>query len=166
MKKLVARIEAWITRIFRGELATLETLISKEWERDRQKATADIEELRAQVAALKNHVSALSKDATTNLSSAVNHLTDHVENTTRVATGDIKKHIEISFSEAKDSLSSEIWNRYEMIVKDAAGAARIVDASKISMAICDVCKIASRRFAVSRVNGNIICADCAAKGHK
>ena len=79
---------------------------------------------------------------------------------------DIHKYVDMSVADAKEFMNSEIWKRYETLVKDAAGAARIVDASKISMAVCDVCHLATRRFAVSRINGNIICAGCAATGQK
>ena len=103
-----------------------------------------------------------SKSARADLEVAVSHIADDG----KAASEEFKKHIEMSVAEAKDFMNAEIWKRYETLVKDAAGAARIVDASKIAMAICDVCHLATRRFAVSRINGDIVCAGCAAKGNK
>jgi hypothetical protein len=119
---------------------------------------------------VKNHIGTTSAQASDGL---LHELKAHAEG---IATAlheksdsvgaDIHKYVDMSVADAKEFMNSEIWKRYETLVKDAAGAARIVDASKISMAVCDVCHLATRRFAVSRINGNIICAGCAATGQK
>jgi hypothetical protein len=124
----------------------------------------------AAFADVKNHIGTTSAQASDGL---LHELKAHAEG---IATmlheksdsvgADIHKYVDMSVADAKEFMNSEIWKRYETLVKDAAGAARIVDASKISMAVCDVCHLATRRFAVSRINGNIICAGCAAKGQK
>jgi len=119
---------------------------------------------------VKNHVGTTSAQASDSL---LHELKAHAEGIATVlhdkseAVGaDIHKYVDMSVADAKKFMNSEIWARYETLVKDAAGAARIVDASKISMAVCDFCHLATRRFAVSRINGNIVCAACAAKGQK
>jgi len=124
----------------------------------------------AAFADVKNHIGTTSAQASDGL---LHELKAHAEGiatmlhekSDSVGT-DIHKYVDMSVADAKEFMNSEIWKRYETLVKDAAGAARIVDASKISMAVCDVCHLATRRFAVSRINGNIICAGCAAKGQK
>jgi hypothetical protein len=127
-------------------------------------------EAEAAFADVKNHIGATSAQASDGL---LHELKAHAEGIATVlheksdsVGADIHKYVDMSVADAKEFMNSEIWKRYETLVKDAAGAARIVDASKISMAICDVCHLATRRFAVSRINGNIICAGCAATGQK
>jgi hypothetical protein len=119
---------------------------------------------------VKNHIGTTSAQTSDNL---LHELKAHAEGIATVlheksdsVGADIHKYVDMSVADAKEFMNSEIWKRYETLVKDAAGAARIVDASKISMAVCDVCHLATRRFAVSRINGNIICAGCAATGQK
>lgn len=67
-------------------------------------------------------------------------------------------------ADLKKYIGGEIAQRYDSLVADAGKAARLMEHSKIAMAICDECHLPNRRFALSRIDGRTICATCAAKG--
>lgn len=71
-----------------------------------------------------------------------------------------------STAELKKYIAGEICQRYDSLVADAGAAARLMEHSKIIMAMCDHCHLPSRRFSISRIDGKIICSGCAAKGIK
>ena len=131
------------------------------------------ERLKSAFEDLENHISDETAGAASELKAAAlqitNHTTNEIDEARAVAADAIKsihEQVAASVAEAKEFMNTELWKRYETLVKDAAGAARIVDASKIAMAVCDVCHTATRRFAVSRLDGRIICSACVAKGQK
>jgi hypothetical protein len=171
------KLADWIAGIVRKELAELAAVLGKDTEEAAKRAESDLAAIKAHVAQeltkAKQELIGFNSTAFVNLRTDVRELKAHAEGIATVlheksdsVGADIHKYVDMSVADAKEFMNSEIWKRYETLVKDAAGAARIVDASKISMAICDVCHLATRRFAVSRINGNIICAGCAATGQK
>ena len=131
------------------------------------------EKLKSAFGDLENHVSDETAGTASELKATAleitNHTTNEIDEARAVAADAIKsvhEQVAASVAEAKEFMNTELWKRYETLVKDAAGAARIVDASKIAMAVCDYCKTATRRFAVSRLDGKIVCSACVAKGQK
>jgi hypothetical protein len=158
----------------RNDLTAIRAAIVAEILKSANEAEAAFADVKSRVSgvavSIKNHIGTTSAQASDGL---LHELKAHAEGIATVlheksdsVGADIHKYVDMSVADAKEFMNSEIWKRYETLVKDAAGAARIVDASKISMAVCDVCHLATRRFAVSRINGNIICAGCAATGQK
>lgn len=175
------KLADWIAGIIRKELAELAAVLGKDTEEAAKRAESDLAAIKAHVeqelTKAKQELIGFNSTAFLNLRDDVRNarheLKAHAEGIATVlheksdsVGADIHKYVDMSVADAKEFMNSEIWKRYETLVKDAAGAARIVDASKISMAVCDVCHLATRRFAVSRINGNIICAGCAATGQK
>ena|SRR5271157_771116 len=82
---------------------------------------------------------------------------------------EIKNHTERvseDYEHLKDFIRVELAKRNETLVHDAAAAAWMLYSAKITMAICDHCGLASRRFSVSRIDSKIVCAECIAKGKK
>lgn len=112
--------------------------------------------------ALKAHVTEEVGNLTAHTTTAVKF----VKNSADEGFADMQKGVAVSVAEAKEFMQTELWKKYETLVRDAAGAARIVDSSKIAMAVCDVCHAVTRRFAVSRINGDVICSTCVAAGKK
>lgn len=111
---------------------------------------------------LKAHVTEEVGNLTAHTTTAVKF----VKNSADEGFADMQKGVAVSVAEAKEFMQTELWKKYETLVRDAAGAARIVDSSKIAMAVCDVCHAVTRRFAVSRINGDVICSTCVAAGKK
>jgi hypothetical protein len=112
--------------------------------------------------ALKAHVTEEVGNLTAHTTTAVKF----VKNSADEGFADMQKGVAVSVAEAKEFMQTELWKKYETLVRDAAGAARIVDSSKIAMAVCDVCHAVTRRFAVSRINGDVNCSTCVAAGKK
>ena len=122
---------------------------------------------------LHNDTAAVGADVKTLVDSSTAALKEHVVTAVKFVKSsadegfaDMQKGVAVSVAEAKEFMQTELWKKYETLVRDAAGAARIVDSSKIAMAVCDVCHAVTRRFAVSRINGDVICSTCVAAGKK
>lgn len=160
------RLAAWIAGIFRKETELLEALISREFVRRDQQIAADFKTLEANFVAKINELGRLVNAAhsdTTADASIVNQeaLLKHTS-----VLADLNKDAHIAILDVKHFIADEMSKAYKDLVKDAAGAARLLEISKIAMALCDDCHLPSRRFAASRIDGRIVCATCAAKGNK
>jgi len=157
---MIKRLERWFASIFQKELAVART---------------EIAELRAELAKvhaeLKEHTFSTAKDVQMHAESVASEIKeraelgeqfikDHVSD----AIAEIHQHVATDYESLLKHIEAEILKRYDTLVRDAAAAARVMDASKIAMAICDYCHLPKRRFATSRIDGKIVCSDCAAKG--
>ena len=160
------KLGAWIASIVRKELAEIAAAFGKDFEEQAKRAEADLAAIKAHVAQelanAKHELIGFTSTAAVNLrSDAAKHtaaLTEHAGKEGELARAAIL--------DLRHFIAQEMAASYANIVKDAASAARLLEISKISQAICDDCHLASRRFAASRVDGRIVCAACAAKGNK
>jgi len=160
------KLGAWIASIVRKELAELAAAFGKDFEEQAKRAEADLAAIKAHVAQelanAKHELIGFTSTAALNLrGDAAKHtaaLTEHAGKEGELARAAIL--------DLRHFIAQEMAASYANIVKDAASAARLLEISKISQAICDDCHLASRRFAASRVDGRIVCAACAAKGNK
>jgi len=160
------KLSAWIASIVRKELAELAAAFGKDLEEQAKRAEADLAAIKAHVAQelanAKHELIGFTSTAALNLrGDAAKHtaaLTEHAGKEGELARAAIL--------DLRHFIAQEMAASYANIVKDAASAARLLEISKISQAICDDCHLASRRFAASRVDGRIVCAACAAKGNK
>ena len=93
---------------------------------------------------------------------------EHFNRAFQAAVADLsseyKKLHQDTLADLKKYIGSEIAARYDSLVADAGKAARLLEHSKIVMALCDYCHLPNRRFSLSRVDGKTVCATCAAKG--
>lgn len=171
------RIAAWISQIFRKELEILETLWAREFTRRDEQIAADFKKLEASFekleASFEAKVKSLESRLTAAIVGAVADARYHTINAHTDTQMELKDHASGLHTEAraaigdvKSFIAKEMATTYAALVKDAAGAARLLEISKISQAICDDCHLPSRRFAASRVDGRIVCSACAAKGNK
>ena len=160
------KLSAWIASIVRKELAELAAAFGKDLEEQAKRAEADLAAIKAHVAQelanAKHELIGFTSTAALNLrGDAAKHtaaLKEHADKEGELARAAIL--------DLRHFIAQEMAASYANIVKDAASAARLLEISKISQAICDDCHLASRRFAASRVDGRIVCAACAAKGNK
>jgi len=160
------KLGAWIASIVRKELAEIAAAFGKDFEEQAKRAEADLAAIKAHVAQelanAKHELIGFTSTAALNLrGDAAKHtaaLTEHAGKEGELARAAIL--------DLRHFIAQEMAASYANIVKDAASAARLLEISKISQAICDDCHLASRRFAASRVDGRIVCAACAAKGNK
>ena len=160
------KLGAWIASIVRKELAEIAAAFGKDFEEQAKRAEADLAAIKAHVAQelanAKHELIGFTSTAAVNLrGDAAKHtaaLTEHAGKEGELARAAIL--------DLRHFIAQEMAASYANIVKDAASAARLLEISKISQAICDDCHLASRRFAASRVDGRIVCAACAAKGNK
>jgi signal transduction histidine kinase len=160
------KLGAWIASIVRKELAEIAAVFGKDFEEQAKRAEADLAAIKAHVAQelanAKHELIGFTSTAALNLrGDAAKHtaaLTEHAGKEGELARAAIL--------DLRHFIAQEMAASYANIVKDAASAARLLEISKISQAICDDCHLASRRFAASRVDGRIVCAACAAKGNK
>jgi len=160
------KLGAWIASIIRKELAEIAAAFGKDFEEQAKRAEADLAAIKAHVAQelanAKHELIGFTSTAAVNLrGDAAKHtaaLTEHAGKEGELARAAIL--------DLRHFIAQEMAASYANIVKDAASAARLLEISKISQAICDDCHLASRRFAASRVDGRIVCAACAAKGNK
>ena len=160
------KLGAWIASIVRKELAEIAAAFGKDFEEQAKRAEADLAAIKAHVAQelanAKHELIGFTSTAAVNLrSDAAKHtaaLTEHA--------GKEGELVRAAILDLRHFIAQEMAASYANIVKDAASAARLLEISKISQAICDDCHLASRRFAASRVDGRIVCAACAAKGNK
>jgi len=160
------KLGAWIASIVRKELAELAAAFGKDFEEQAKRAEADLAAIKAHVAQelanAKHELIGFTSTAALNLrGDAAKHtaaLKEHADKEGELARAAIL--------DLRHFIAQEMAASYANIVKDAASAARLLEISKISQAICDDCHLASRRFAASRVDGRIVCAACAAKGNK
>jgi signal transduction histidine kinase len=160
------RLAEWFASIVRKELAEIAAAFGKDFEEQAKRAEADLAAIKAHVAQelanAKHELIGFTSTAALNLrGDAAKHtaaLTEHAGKEGELARAAIL--------DLRHFIAQEMAASYANIVKDAASAARLLEISKISQAICDDCHLASRRFAASRVDGRIVCAACAAKGNK
>ena len=160
------RLAEWFASIVRKELAEIAAAFGKDFEEQAKRAEADLAAIKAHVAQelanAKHELIGFTSTAAVNLrGDAAKHtaaLTEHAGKEGELARAAIL--------DLRHFIAQEMAASYANIVKDAASAARLLEISKISQAICDDCHLASRRFAASRVDGRIVCAACAAKGNK
>ena len=171
------KLGAWIASIFRHELEALEALLASEFSRRDQKAASDIEALKAHVtqelAVARKELADAKQELIGFTSTAAVNLRDDIKGARAAARADadnlvqhITKKADEPIIDLRNFIRDEIMKRYDTLVKDSAEAARLLDSTKICMAICDYCKLASRRFSVSRIDGKMVCAACVAKGQR
>jgi N-acetylglutamate synthase/N-acetylornithine aminotransferase len=160
------RLAAWISGIFRKEIELLETLISREFARRDQQIATDFKALEANLAAKINELGRFVNDAHSDITADASISTQEALLKHTSALTDLNKDAHTAVLDVKHFIADEMSKAYKDLVKDAAGAARLLEISKIAMAICDDCHLPSRRFAASRIDGRIVCATCAAKGNK
>ena len=167
------RLATWIAGIFRKEIELLEVLISREFVRRDQQIATDFKALEANLVAKINELGRFVNTAHSDTQAVLtNHTADaHVSTQEALlkhtsALADLNKDAHIAILDVKHFIADEMSKAYKDLVKDAAGAARLLEISKIAMALCDDCHLPSRRFAASRIDGRIVCATCAAKGNK
>lgn len=157
---MIRRLKRWLATIIREELTS---------------ATAEIAALRVELTAvraeLKEHEADYAKRLNTYANDVITSVKDHGEERSEsvkahveAAVIDSQTRVQNSHDELKDYIYQEILKRYDTLVRDAAAAARVMDSAKIAMAICDYCHLPKRRFSTSRIDGKIVCSDCAAKG--
>ena len=171
------KLSTWIATIFRRELEVLETLWAREFVRRDQQIAADFKALEssfdAKILDAEKRLSAIVENAASDVrrhavdahADTQSVLDEHVE---AIKTHASTLHGDASAAvlDVRRFIAEEMAKVYADLVKDAAGAARLLEISKISQAVCDYCHIGKRRFSVSRVDGKIVCADCAANGQK
>ena len=171
------RLAAWIAAIFRREIEVLEALWAREFVRRDQQIAADFK-------ALESSFEAKILDAEKRLSAIVENAASDVRRHAVDAHADtqsvLEEHVEglkghssqlgadasAAVLDVRRFIAEEMAKVYADLVKDAAGAARLLEISKISQMVCDDCHLSSRRFATSRVDGRIVCSACAAKGNR
>ena len=160
----------WLLHTFREDFHGLTQKIEAlRTERDcaDQKLALDLGTLHRKLADLQTNFSAELERATGVLDGQHKITAQKMKlNADRVSADyeDLKDFVSANSFAFKNYLLKEIEVRYNTLVQDAAGAARILDSKKVAMVICDYCHLPSRRFSVSRVDGKIICADCVVKG--
>lgn len=161
---MIKRIEKWLATIIKAELKTVET-----------DAAGVYNHLTSEIGNLRNEIATVIRHFQEDAEARATTLKNHVASETAAAVETSKKHVELTtrdinelvaenYEDLKKHIQTEILKRYDTLVRDAASAARMMDASKIAMAICDYCHLSSRRFTTSRIDGKVVCADCAAKG--
>ena len=160
------RLAEWFASIVRKELAEFAAAFGKDFEEQAKRAEADL-------AAIKAHVAQELANAKHELIGFTSTAAVNLRGDAAKHTATLKEHADkegeldrAAILDLRHFIAQEMAASYANIVKDAASAARLLEISKISQAICDDCHLASRRFAASRVDGRIVCAACAAKGNK
>jgi hypothetical protein len=167
------RLAEWFASIVRKELAEIAAAFGKDFEEQAKRAEADLAAIKAHVA---QELAAVRKELADEKheligftsTAAVNLRSDAAKHTAALTehAGKEGELVRAAILDLRHFIAQEMAASYANIVKDAASAARLLEISKISQAICDDCHLASRRFAASRVDGRIVCAACAAKGNK
>jgi hypothetical protein len=162
------KLAKWLAGIIRAELNTVEKDTAGLYAHLTSEIAALREELHSKLyvmhtelhVASDERAAALQAHVTSETAATATAHRNHIEG----VTADTLAHIAGDYANLKTHIHDEILKRYDTLVRDAAGAARVMDASKIAMAICDYCNLPSRRFATSRIDGKVVCAKCAAKG--
>ena len=165
---MIKRIAKWLAGIFKAELKVVEADTAGLYAHLTSEIAALRDEVHSTLYVMQAELHTASDERADTLKAHVTAVADNAAETHGVhldsLTGDILARSSEDYEDLKKHIHDEILKRYDTLVRDAAGAARIMDASKIAMAICDYCHLPSRRFSTSRIDGKVVCANCVAKG--